>query len=107
MTVFEFYSGLRRDILEEISGVRDASQIFWNDSRSNSSTKRSLKGIYRSAVKQAGAYGLFIVNRYGYCDSPLHKKRGQDGYVMDKVNGQEIAYRDARFTWQGPITQGK
>ncbi len=104
MTLFEFYTNLRRDVLRQISGVEDSNGYFsWDNTTPNYLIKSRLESLLEQYIMEAKAFGVYVVTRYANC-----ARRAHDGYPVENRYGLEIQYQDTQFVWgtdqlyQGP-----
>lgn len=103
MELLEFYINLRRDVLEQISGVKDSNGYFsWDSTTPNYLIKSRLEYLFEQYTMEARTFGIYVVTRYANC---AHK--GHDGYPVSNKYGLEINYQDAQFLWgAGQLYQG-
>lgn len=97
MTLIEFYAGIRKEILERISGVANSNgYISWDNTTPNYVTKSRLESLHSKYFDLAKQFGVYVVTRYSSCSNPKH-----EGYPTEDRYGLRITYRDPRFIWDG------
>ncbi|MDH4555749.1 hypothetical protein E8F11_11295 [Pseudomonas sp. BN417] len=99
MTIFDFYVGLREEILKQISGIDNSNANWgwsWDDSTPNCVVKERLELLLGKYVPLAKEFGVYIVTRYPMCKNPKHWL-----YPTTNRYGIPIPYKDARFVWSG------
>lgn len=95
MKIFDFYVGLREEILRQISGVENANgYLGWDDTTPNWITKDRLESLLEKYVLLAREFGVYIVTRYANCANPKH-----EWYPTTNRYGISIPYQDERFIW--------
>jgi hypothetical protein len=98
MTLFEFYTNLRRDVLRQISGVEDSNgYLSWDNTTPNYLIKSRLESLLEKYILEAKEFGVYVVTRYANCARGTHG----DGYPVENRYGLEIQYQDAHFLWEG------
>lgn len=100
---WEYVVGLRRDILSAMNGISNAnSYLRWDDTTPNSTTRRRLQKILENAIRDASAFGVYVVTRHLDCGRRSHDKASDDnGYVWTDPCGLNVAWQDRRFVWEG------
>lgn len=103
MNINQFYISMRQNLLEIISGVKNAEwSLFWDNTTSNYSTKLKLEKLLKTYRHQATAWGLFIVTRHCDCPNSNHA-----GYLTSNDYGLSISYQDEKYIWgDGQMFQG-
>lgn len=97
MTLIEFYVGIRKEILEQISGVTNSNgYIIWDNTTQNFVTKSRLESLLSKYIDFSKQFGVYVVTRYSGCSNPKH-----DGYPTEDRYGLRITYGDPRFIWDG------
>ena len=103
MDRFEYYSLLRSEILDIISGVENADDsLCWDNTKPNYITKRELENLYSKYIDDAKNFGVYIVTRHSGCPNPKHGE-----YPTSNKYGRSIPYRNKEYVWNGgQIYQG-
>lgn len=98
MDLLTYYVSLRKDMISEITAVKNAEfSLFWDDTKPNYRTRSDLERILAKYVKHAQAFGLYVVTRHCYCENA-----GQhDDYPVDNRYGLTIVYGDDKYVWSG------
>ncbi|AXL68690.1 hypothetical protein KUT41_26715 [Pseudomonas aeruginosa] len=104
MTLFKFYSNLRKEILREISGVENSNgYLSWDNTTPNYIIKSRLKSILDRYIDAAREFGVYVITRYSDCSKPTH-----DGYPTENRYGLNIQYQDDQYVWNSyQLFQGK
>lgn len=97
MGIFEYYSSLRGEILEVVTGVENTGwNLFWDNTTPNYSTKIKLGKLYAKYLNLAANFGLYVFTRHCDCPSNRHPEDSEPGlYEFD------ISYGDERYIWSG------
>lgn len=104
MTRFEFLVDVRQRLISEISGTKDAgSFLYWDDTRPNWSTQRSVNLLFDEARKSAEKFGVYVVQRHGNCGRRTHR----DYFVYMPIAGHSIRYDDPEFIVADVLDQGE
>lgn len=98
----DFFINLKKDLQEISGGITKTTQGIWDGTAPNSSHRFMLKEVFNAYIRKAGKFGFYVVRRHGDCGLPSHKEE----YVMEKIDGQEIDFKDPRFVWDLGIDQG-
>lgn len=97
MQRFKFCAGLRKELIEQIGGIKDASYtLWWDDTAPNYSTRRSLSEIFERHVALAADHGLLIVTRHSDCSNKPHSR-----YPTSNRYDLSIPYRSKEYVWEG------
>lgn len=98
MTLFKYYSDLRVEILEVVTGVENSSgsSFFWDDTTPNWATKNNLEKLYKKYLASASKHGLYVVTRHCDCPNPNHSE-----YPISNNYSLEVDYRDGEYIWNG------
>ena len=98
MNLFKYYSDLRAEILEVVTGVENSSGscFFWDDTTPNWATKNKLEKLYKKCLAGATKYGLYVVTRHCDCPNPKHTE-----YPVSNNNSLKVKYRDGNYIWNG------
>ncbi|MCY1286497.1 hypothetical protein D9M69_388250 [compost metagenome] len=104
MTLFEFYSCLRKEVLEQISGVENSNgYLSWDDTTPNYLTKIRLESLLQKYILLAKDFGVYVVTRYSSCSNAKH-----EGYPTESRYGLPISYQEPGFIWEGDqLFQGR
>ncbi len=104
MGIFEYYSSLRSEILEVVTGVENSGcALFWDDTTPNWSTKSKLQTLYDKYLKESTRFGLYVITRHCDCPNPKHLE-----YPTSNSYGLDIGYGDENYIWKGgQVYQGK
>ncbi|WP_155943645.1 hypothetical protein [Zestomonas thermotolerans] len=95
MTLFEFYTNLRKDVLKQISGVEDSNGYFsWDNTTPNYLIKIRLESLLADYIVKAKEFGIYVVTRYARCARSAH-----EGYPTENRYGLDIPYQDDQFVW--------
>jgi hypothetical protein len=97
MEYFEYYTALRSEILEIISGVENASHSFaWDNTTPNWVSKGTLEKLFSKYLNAARNFGLYVVTRHTECQNLNH------GFYPTSNNyGFSIPYRSDEYVWGG------
>ncbi|MDX3884122.1 MAG: hypothetical protein QHC65_06855 [Sphingomonas sp.] len=100
---WEYVVALRRDILVAINGIDNAGgYLWWDNTTPNSTTRHRLQKILQNAVRDASAFGVYVVTRHTDCGRRSHKKVSDaHGYVWTDPYNLNVEWQDSRFTWGG------
>jgi hypothetical protein len=98
VNLFKYYSDLRTEILEVVTGVENSSgsSFFWDDTTPNWATKSKLEKLYARCLVGAAKYGLYVVTRHCDCPNPKHSE-----YPVSHNYRLEVKYRDGDYIWNG------
>lgn len=105
----DFYIGLRRRLLEIISGVEDARYgLPFDDTTPNSAIRSRLHDTYTDCLSKVSAFGVFVVTRHSDCSHPDHEiiTESTFGYAISNEYDLDISYKDERFVWYNQLSQG-
>lgn len=95
MTLFEFYTNLRKDMLKQISGVEDSNGYFsWDNTTPNHLIKSRLESLLEKYIIESKEFGVYIVTRYANC-----ARRAHEGFPVANRYGLEVHYQDDQFIW--------
>jgi hypothetical protein len=95
MKLIEFYAGIRKEILELISGLANSNgYISWDNTTPNYVTRSRLESHRSKYIDIAKQFGVYVVTRYSSCSNLKH-----EGYPTEDRYGLGIIYRDTRFIW--------
>jgi len=100
---WEYVVALRRDILAAISGIDNADSYLWLDNTTpNYTTRYRLREILQNAVRDASAFGVYVVTRHTDCGRRSHEKVSDaHGYVWTDPYNLNVEWQDSRFVWEG------
>ncbi|MCF6255516.1 MAG: hypothetical protein L3J98_12240 [Gammaproteobacteria bacterium] len=97
MRIFKYYTSLRAEILEVVTGVENSGwSLFWDETTPNCVTKNRLEKLYQRCLGEAKDYGLYVVTRHCGCTNPKHSE-----YPVSNEYGLEIIYKDSNYVWNG------
>lgn len=104
MKTFDYYTSLRSEILEVITGVENSGgSLFWDETTPNIVTKHKLIDLYAEYLSKAKAFGLYVVTRHCDCPNPKH-----GFYPVSNQYGLQIEYQDSNYVWnRGQMYQGQ
>jgi len=104
MNLFRYYSTMRSELLETISGVKNANRnLYFDDTTPNWSIKDKLEKLFNKYLDYASKLGFYVVTRHCECPNPKHT-----GYPISNAYGIEIKYQDSDYVWTGiQFYQGK
>jgi len=102
MRVNSYLVELRREIIEVITGVKNANgSFYWDNSTPNFATKRNLVSLYDKYFSIASKmYGIYKVTRHTSCPN-------EDSHLMStefpttNEYGLSVQYGDDNFKWTG------
>ncbi|MEI6320072.1 MAG: hypothetical protein WCS09_16260 [Pseudomonadota bacterium] len=95
--VFQFAVRLRTNLVEVVSGVRDAGwSLFWDNTTPNSSIRSKLKDVLEATLKPSAKWGLLVITRHCSCDNPTHVD-----YFTSNRYAVTIPYLAPGFRWDG------
>lgn len=105
MKLFNFYVSLRKELLEQISGVNDAYMwSAWNDKSPNWLTKKNISILFEKYLDIAKSYGIYTITRHSSCGNSLHKKH----YYISNEAGLKLDYPSEKYELGGPqLFQGE
>lgn len=92
---YEVAVGLRQKIIEMITGVADASGIWWNDSSPNWMTKRAIDQVIISLEESLRSFGVIRVCEHAPCGSDQHEKLAKFS-VISSSNYWRLVLEDGR-----------
>ena len=97
MGIFKYYSSLRAEILEVVTGVENSGGYFsWDNTTPNRATKNKLEKLYAKYLKSAANFGLYIFTRHCNCPNSRHPESPtSDLYELD------ISYGYEKYNWNG------
>ena len=94
---WDFFVALRKEILGTITGIQNAgSDLHWDNTTPNYVTKGRLKEIRDAGVREAAAFGVYVVTRHSACGRNGHRE-----YLMTDSYGLGVTYHDERYFWGG------
>lgn len=97
MNLFEYYAGLRSEILDVIAGVqRSGYSLFRDNTIPNGITRKRLQELCAKYIKAAKEFGLLVVTIHCECPNPAHV-----GSLISNRYGLDISSKDSRFIWTG------
>lgn len=104
MNPFEYYSNLRKSLIEIISGVENSNgSLFWDNTQPNWKIKNRIDVILKNKLAEASSFGLLVVTRHSDCTNKHHV-----GYLLSNDYGLPIEYREKSYVWSGgQLYQGK
>ena len=108
MNTLEYYANLRSEIIEVLSGVKNANcNIGWDNTTPNFLIRRALREIHNKYLKLAtDNFGIYVVTRHSDCNQKNHYKI-DDGYPTSNNYGLDIKYINSKYIWTGiQIYQG-
>lgn len=95
VTLFEFYTNLRKDILKQISGVEDSNGYSsWDNTTPNHIIKIHLNSILKDYILKSKEFGVYVITRYAHCARSAH-----EGYPTENRYDLNIPYQDDQFLW--------
>lgn len=100
---WNYLVALRRDVLVAVGGIANAeSYLPWDNTTPNSTTRLLLQRILRHAIRDASAFGVYVVTRHTGCERRGHYKVADaHGYVWSDPYGLNVEWEDSRFVWEG------
>lgn len=97
MKIINLLFELRREILEVVGAVEDASGgMGWDTTRTNSSTRIALKRLLENHLQLGEKFGIYVVTRHCSCHNQTHK-----GHVVSKGRHGIKNINDQTFIWTG------
>ncbi|WP_439601859.1 hypothetical protein [Devosia sp.] len=106
---WNYLVGLRQELLTATTGIQNAGfSLYWDNTTSNSSTRRRLVAILERHIHDARKFGFLVVTRHTDCGRRGHNRSAdQYGYITTNAYGLDIPYRDSSFEWGDFLYQGK
>lgn len=104
MDQFEYLVSLRKELMSQIGVIADTRHsLWWDDTISNYSTRRSLSDVLERYTNAAADHGILVVTRHCDCPNKRHPE-----YPTSNRYGYPIPYRSDDFVWEGhQLYQGK
>jgi hypothetical protein len=104
MDQFSYLVGLRQEVIGQIGGIENARpSLWWDDTMSNSSTRRALSEMLERNIALVAHYGILLVTRHCDCPNKRHPE-----YPTNNRYGLSIPYRSDQFIWEeDQLYQGK
>lgn len=96
MSIRDFCIDLRADLIEILSGVRNANPyLFFDNTKSNWQIKRDLELTLSSKLDEAKKFGIEIFYRYISCSNKRHRD-----YVYIDCNGKRFFENDMKLRYE-------